>query len=1603
MTRHPKYPDEMLDWLRRRQAVVFIGSDLGPLSGYPNDPESARQLLFRLKLNGTKSSLAEAVAMAGRKVGRDAVARELAGIEDTAAGEAFFDPLADLYGLTEIITTALGSGPALAAQAMGRPMISRYSEYGDSSEPPSPDGFRLWYLCRGREEPDPELLTVEGVNRCLNKAPDFREDLGSLLLHRPLISVGFDPSCERDRFFHEFYTGITDSGIDDAGSPPPLFVIDLEEASGWPATPAPKARVTMPRDGWARQLQHAVGKDTFRKLAAADKPLSNVPDTHHFIGRHSELEHLEKQMNSCNILILEGLPGVGKSMLAARLARRVRARFNDRVLWVPLGGLEVENLKKSGYVYFDSILAELAAYLAERGDRELEQIRLDPNARLRAKIDALIASLTRLSCLVVIDDFHVILGRGNGIREKNIKDLLEALAQARFNTRVLITSRYTPKIPDDLVGLYRNGTVTGLSQREGADLLAQLGLDVTGRNRKRVAAKLGGHPKALKIFCPLAERFPLDDLLQADLLGEQCVDRLLEKLYEEVLEDRQRSLLLFSSVFRRPVGYAGLRAMGLDDRGITALLDFHLLDLDRIQQTYNQHPIVRTFAYRRLVERGDARLAESHKRAAGYYEERLSGKQRPTLERIELFLERHYHLRQTDDWARTIETAIKSFDELKILADAYREAANMEGAEKAYEAALDMDPIDAASNYWYAVLLEGRNVEFEKVNQHFKIALERDYQVPYILGYAKFLVGRNRLVWARRELDHALRVRSKDYRLYKYYGKLEEKNGEIERALAVYERGITAFPKIGTYALKAAELLRKHPREGDASRIRHFYEQAIAANLGDPSPVLEYGAYLKIEGNLEEAERVFAAGFRENPGSNHIVLAYSDFLERAENKEKAGKVLSTGYEKSPGNPDIVLAYADFLERAGNKERAERVLSTGFENSPGRHHIVLAYAAFLESAGKKEQAGRVLSTGYEKSPGNPDIVLAHADFLERAGKKERAERVLSTGFENSPGSHHIVLAYSDFLERAGNKEKAGKVLSTGFEKNSCAHGIVLAFADFLERTGKDEKAYRVLAKGYEKSPCSHEIALAYADFLERNGTISGVLRWEELLVEASENQELSTNPIFQGYLLNAATRSSMSNLRTKGISLANAWLAGDENHVPSLCFMAWLDQRQNKPEAAETKLIRALKAKKNQILAHEKYSGFLISQNRLEDAREILDAGLALHPQNEYLLTRMQELERALENSTPSEKEAPTPRPQLEDRASATDSHRHQKSESEAVDVLVVMALWDELKALLACLPKDVQPSSRFSAQGFPYQLIRLQTASGRHLSLAAVHAPEMGETAMATHCSLLTKELSPRVLAMTGICAGNKQETFLGDICVADRVFKVDGGKKVTHQRNLEDITIEDEAHYQDIRTYNLKPVWKTLIEDLPDSWKDRIGLPRPKSFAYQERWLLHTVHGGKNPLNDPDRQDHCPQMDRVVDRLLERGLLCSDGIALTEEGKKAVMPSPWHQHRPIEQDPISPRVHIGPVGTLSYVCQDPNLFPRLKWHSRKMIGIEMEGAAMGAVAEIHDLPMILVKGVADYGDHDKDDGFRHFAARAAAAFLLHFLLETPAIQGDAN
>lgn len=335
-------------------------------------------------------------------------------------------------------------------------------------------------------------------------------------------------------------------------------------------------------------------------------------------------------------------------------------------------------------------------------------------------------------------------------------------------------------------------------------------------------------------------------------------------------------------------------------------------------------------------------------------------------------------------------------------------------------------------------------------------------------------------------------------------------------------------------------------------------------------------------------------------------------------------------------------------------------------------------------------------------------------------------------------------------------------------------------------------------------------------------------------------------------------------------------------------------------------------------------------------------------------------------------------------------------EEVRVDVLIITALKDELDAVQESAPGSQGPEEwerRTDRHGFPYYVRTLDNAHGEPLRVAAAWSGEMGEAAAATRAVALIEALNPACLAMCGICAGKRGDTFLGDVILADRVYSYDHGKLVTGEGNATEL-------FHDIETYNLDKRWAMSARDFAAefqrSWEGR--KQRPPSKESQRRWLLHALHAHEaqsapSPEKHPDRKSLCPGWKRCLAELREADLIESTPgrLALTKAGHDWLAEDRL-QHPDGPEDDRGFQVHIGPIATGKTVREDPGLFDRLKRHVRKTLGAEMEAAAIGAVAQTLGRRSIIVKSVSDHADHEKDDAYRAFACRASAEFLLAFL-----------
>ncbi|MEV6449086.1 BTAD domain-containing putative transcriptional regulator [Amycolatopsis sp. NPDC051716] len=337
----------------------------------------------------------------------------------------------------------------------------------------------------------------------------------------------------------------------------------------------------------ARRVHAAVlrGEDPVPRLPPAVWPVCQLPpDIGDFTGRDAELAELTGVLGAGGgvpVAVLSGEPGAGKSTLAVRAAHRLRARFPDGQLYVPLAGREI-----------GEVLGDLLRALGVPGPAVPDDV--------RARAAVFRGRLTDRRVLVVLDD---------AVDPEHVRTLLPGTP----GCAVLVTSR---RRLSGLAGAHRLA-VGPLSGADAAELLHRLAGARVARERadaERIITACARLPLALRIA---GSRLAIRPHLRLGELAGRLEDevRRLDELTVSDLAVRSSIALSYDGL--RPPAQRAFRLLGRcrladlpawavttlvddPDEAVEELVEASLLEARGADATgegrYRMHDLVRLYA-----------------------------------------------------------------------------------------------------------------------------------------------------------------------------------------------------------------------------------------------------------------------------------------------------------------------------------------------------------------------------------------------------------------------------------------------------------------------------------------------------------------------------------------------------------------------------------------------------------------------------------------------------------------------------------------------------------------------------------------------------------------------------------------------------------------------------------------------------------------------------------------------------------------------------------------------------------------------------------------------------------------------------------------------
>lgn len=309
------------------------------------------------------------------------------------------------------------------------------------------------------------------------------------------------------------------------------------------------------------------------------------------LARSGAQAHLRERLAARRAVALVGLPGVGKTTLAAALAREHFDR--EPVFWLTL----VRGVTDTA----PAITRQLAIFLLSRGEAGMEALVGGPAAAEAPpppdqQWARIAAGLSRRPSLLCFDDAHVALA------DDRVATLFAQLA-ATPPIALLLISREAVTLPD-----VSQVTLAGLDRTDGAAFLERLGAALAPAHAERLLERTTGNPMLLKLAVGALTESRLDPAaLIARLENQPQVAAYLIETVLRGLPEAAWKLISLLSVFREPVDLADERLVELSQRadgrydvraGIEELQRRHLIDHPNLACL---HPLVHDHVYAALV------------------------------------------------------------------------------------------------------------------------------------------------------------------------------------------------------------------------------------------------------------------------------------------------------------------------------------------------------------------------------------------------------------------------------------------------------------------------------------------------------------------------------------------------------------------------------------------------------------------------------------------------------------------------------------------------------------------------------------------------------------------------------------------------------------------------------------------------------------------------------------------------------------------------------------------------------------------------------------------------------------------------------------------
>lgn len=343
-----------------------------------------------------------------------------------------------------------------------------------------------------------------------------------------------------------------------------------------------------------------------------------------------------------------------------------------------------------------------------------------------------------------------------------------------------------------------------------------------------------------------------------------------------------------------------------------------------------------------------------------------------------------------------------------------------EDAERHFERATEQNSETDRIHVAYARYLTDRS-QYEAADEQWQLAVDLDENNRRL--YAAWLRKRGRVEDAKSEYETGLESEpTRITRLRYSYANYLEEIEEIERAIEVFEAGITHVPESSLFAFRSS-FVRLLRRNGYTEKAIAVLRDGLGHETGDRWFRLRLTDLLEREGKIDEAISVLEQGLKQEPGNGKLRRRLAELVAQQDEPKKAIDIYERALKRDPTAVLHREALAALLEERNKIDQSIAVCKEGLthepEYRPFRHRLI----ELLADRDRTEELIEAYEDGIDRCPRDSLLRRSFTAVLEECGHTERARTVYEAGLDVRPGDAPLRAQYAHFLAREAEMENA----------------------------------------------------------------------------------------------------------------------------------------------------------------------------------------------------------------------------------------------------------------------------------------------------------------------------------------------------------------------------------------------------------------------------------------------------------------------------------------------------------------------------------------------------------------------------------------------------